>query len=49
MPPAPLVSRQQFTAITEQPGCGDRHFSRNSVTDEGSMRRMASNSPFFWL
>ena len=40
---------QQLTITAEQPGRAGFHCTRNPVTAEDSMPRMASNSPVRWL
>jgi hypothetical protein len=42
-------TNQQFTMTAEHPALAGLQCTRNSVTDDDSIRRMASNSPFFWL
>ena len=45
----PVEPDQQVTIVTLQPGLVGFHWTRKLVTEFASMRRMASNSPLFWL
>jgi len=44
-----LPSAQQVTIVTLQPGRVGFHCTRKFVTEFAAIRRMASNSPLFWL